>query len=78
MSNNSPSMRYVGLQQQTSIPTGYQQSAARPDAASTISRNGHWPVSTPAGKVDVIPLGDFMRPSDNSSSIGVIVTTLRR
>lgn len=43
MSSWTPqSLRYVGLQQATAAPSGYHQTAAAPNAASTFSRNGVW------------------------------------
>ena len=76
--NNINTMRYVGLQQPTSVPTGYQQSAASPDATSTISRNGFWPMSGAALNVVAAPMGQAVSPTDNLSVNELQVTTLRR
>ena len=60
------SMRYIGLTQPTSVPSGYQQTPAAPDATSCISRNGVWPVS---GTVEVVaaPMGTAHKPSGSSA-----------
>ena len=70
-------MRYIGLRQPTSVPSGYQQTPAAPDAASSISRNGSWPTS---GMVEVVavPMGAAERPSDCSPLVVSQTTAFRR
>lgn len=57
------SIRYVS-QQPTSTPSGYQQTAALPDAASSIARNGIWPSSVPFPVVTVPVDGRIEKPID--------------
>lgn len=55
MKNWTPrNLRYVNLLP-TSIPSGYQSSAALPDTASSIARNAVWPTNITV-QIDVIPV----------------------
>lgn len=58
------SFRYIDLQP-TSIPSSYQQTAALPEAASSIARNATWPKKTIAFPVVPVPAdGRIMNPVD--------------
>jgi hypothetical protein len=57
-------IRYVNLQP-TSTPSGYQQTAALPDAASSIARNAIWPKKIITFPIIVVPVdGRIMSPVD--------------
>ncbi len=57
-------IRYVNLQP-TATPSGYQQTAALPDAASSIARNAVWPKKIITLQIIVVPVdGRIMSPVD--------------
>ena len=65
MNTNEPQgVKYVNIQP-TAIPSGYPETAALPDAASSISRNGIWPKKPIAFPVVSVPAdGRIMSPVD--------------
>jgi len=78
MSDLNRNMRYIGLQQPTSVPSGYQQSAAAPDATSTLAKNSVWPVSTYTSAVVAAPMGGALNPADNIPMSSFQTTASRR
>lgn len=61
---NYQTIRYVDMQP-TSAPNGSHESAASPDSASSIGRDGTWPSKTINFPILEIPVdGRIMAPTD--------------
>jgi len=58
------SVQYICLQP-TAAPSGYQETPASPDAASSRARNGVWPTTSIAIPIVEVPVdGRIMKPGD--------------